>query len=159
MRAETFFKAQAISPVGARGLMQLMPYTARKVASLIEGWSFRERQLMDPKVNIHLGGRYLKRLLIKFGGNIPLAAAAYNAGPHRVENWLYQFGKLDMDEFIEHIPFIETRNYVKKVVNNLNAYKRLYSMEKKSLAWLTKPVGIKAKKKPATRETWEPLNQ
>ena len=159
MRAETFFRAQAISPVGARGLMQLMPHTARKVASLMEGWKFRERQLLEPEVNIRLGGRYLKRLLTKFGGNIPLAVAAYNAGPHRVESWLSQFGKLDVDEFIEHIPFVETRNYVKKVVNNFSVYKRLYSTEKRSLAWLAQPVGVKVKEKPATRETWEPLSQ
>ena len=162
MRAETFFKKAAISPVGAKGLMQLMPHTARMVASLMENQlSYRESELFKPETNIRLGTKYLRRLLKKFNGSIPLAAAAYNAGPHRVEDWLSKFGSLDMDEFIEHIPFRETKKYVKKVINNFNVYQAVYSKEDKtpSLAWLSQPISIEIKRRPATRETWEPLNK
>ena len=161
IRAETFFKKQAISPVGAKGLMQLMPYTARRVASLMGSrLSFRETALFEPKTNIRLGTRYLKRLLKKFNGSIPLAAAAYNAGPHRVEDWISKFGNLDMDEFIEHIPFLETKNYVKKVINNFNNYQEIYFHNNDpSFAWLFQPIAVEIRGKPATRETWEPLNK
>src|SRR5690606_5955015 len=126
MRAESQYRTDVISPVGARGFMQLMPHTARQVAKLLDDGTYRERQLIGPEVNIRLGTRYLQRLLRKFENPIPLAAAGYNAGPHRVESWLSAFGNLDMDEFIEHIPFVETRNYVKKVVRNFGIYRDLY---------------------------------
>lgn len=158
MRTETFFNEKAISAVGARGLMQLMPHTARKVTHLIDEQKGQEPRLLKPKINIRLGSRYLKRLLTVFNGNIPLAAAAYNAGPHRVKNWLNKFGNLEMDEFIEHIPYKETRNYAKKVINNFSIYKQLYSKDKNSLAWLSQPINVKVEDQLFTRENWEPLS-
>ncbi|RME16425.1 MAG: lytic murein transglycosylase, partial [Bdellovibrio sp.] len=127
IRAESFFKEDVVSPVGAVGLMQIMPQTARKLSELL-GKPLQEGSLKDPEVNIKLGTRYLKRLLQQFKGQIPLVAAAYNGGPHRVNNWLHRFGYLEMDEFIEHIPFLETRNYVKKVTRNFAVYNELYTL-------------------------------
>ena len=98
--------------------------------------------------------RYLQRLMEKFSGNVPLAAASYNAGPHRVQAWLQNFGSLDMDEFVEHIPFVETRNYVKKVVRNYQIYNLLYDGGGQSLAWLIKPVGVTLKDSAVSTEVW-----
>ena len=156
MRAESSFRYDIVSPVGAKGLMQLMPNTARQVARLMGDSTFNDRDMVVPEVNIRIGSRYLNRLLRKFDGMVPLAAAGYNAGPHRVESWLASFGKLDMDEFIEHIPFIETRNYVKKVVRNFGIYNRLYNKPEPTLSWLTQPIKVQITR-PSPRETWEAL--
>lgn len=147
MRAESQYRQDVQSPVGARGLMQLMPFTSRQVASLLGLKSFEVGSLLEPETNIRLGTRYLQRLMDKFSGSIPLSAASYNAGPHRVQSWLKSFGLLDMDEFIEHIPFIETRNYVKKVSRNYQIYNLLYNSQSakggRTLNWLVKPVGVR----------------
>ncbi|RYZ69544.1 MAG: lytic murein transglycosylase, partial [Proteobacteria bacterium] len=154
MRAESHYRSDAQSGVGALGLMQLMPYTGRQVASLLSINTFQTNSLLEPEVNIKLGTRYLQRLLEKFSGSIPLVAAGYNAGPHRVHAWVRNFGSLDMDEFIEHIPFLETRNYVKKVVRNYQVYSLLYSGGSHSLRWLVQPVGIELDEKVPTKEVW-----
>lgn len=156
MRTESSYRYDIVSPVGAKGLMQLMPNTATQVARLMGDNSFNERFLTDPEVNVRLGTRYLQRLLTKFEGSVPLAAASYNAGPHRVESWLASFGKLEMDEFIEHIPFIETRNYVKKVVRDYGIYESLYAKEATHLSWLVQPIKVQVTR-PSPRETWETL--
>ena len=159
MKAESGFKKDAVSVVGARGLMQLMPYTARRVAHLVKENLQSEKQLENPRVNIRYGGRYLARLIKKFDLAVPLVAASYNAGPHRVDKWLHRNGHLHMDEFIEHIPFVETRNYVKKVTKNFSIYSDLYDKKaSKSLLDLTK----KLKAQPSTlefhREDWSSIN-
>ena len=154
MRAESHYRSDAQSGVGALGLMQMMPFTGRKLASLVNMNGFQTESLLDPEVNIRLGSRYLQRLLEKFSGSIPLAAAGYNAGPHRVHAWVRNFGTLDMDEFIEHIPYLETRNYVKKVVRNYQLYSLLYSGGTHSLRWLVQPVGVELDEKVPTREIW-----
>lgn len=153
MRAESHFRQDAQSPVGALGLMQLMPFTGRQVASLLSMNSFETRSLLDADTNIRLGSRYLQRLLEKFSGSVPLVAAGYNAGPHRVHAWVRNFGSLDMDEFIEHIPFVETRNYVKKVVRNYQIYGWLYS-GKHPMPWLVQPVGVQLSEQVPTKEIW-----
>lgn len=157
MKAESSFRADISSPVGAHGLMQLMPNTARQVASMVGETGFRVTQLSEPQMNIQLGTRYLNRLGKMFKSTLPLMAAGYNAGPHRVEAWLNQFGSLEMDEFIEHIPFIETRNYVKRVSRFYGTYKKIYDSSDRPLNWLQEPVGITISGRPATRETWESL--
>jgi soluble lytic murein transglycosylase len=156
MRAESHYRQDAQSSVGAMGLMQLMPYTSRKVASLMGISSFQVRQLLDPDTNIRLGARYLQRLLEKFQGSVPLVAASYNAGPHRVSGWLKSFGQLDMDEFIEHVPFVETRNYVKRVVRNYQIYNLLYGNpgQARSMKWLVRPVNVPAMDGLSSREVW-----
>lgn len=156
MKAETNFRPDAMSPVGARGLMQVMTHTGRKVASMI-GIEITGDDLFRPQVSIEIGARYLQRNLKKFKGKIPLAAAAYNGGPHRVHSWLYQFGRLDMDEFIEHIPFQETRRYVKKVTSYYTLYNLLYNKDANASSWLSENVNVHLEGTPPTRETWEVL--
>jgi len=117
-RQESALDATVQSPVGARGLMQLMPGTATDSAKKIKNLSYRStEQLYDPKTNIQIGTYYLDYVYQLFGNNRVLASAAYNAGPARVNRWLKESnGQLDVVAFIESIPFTETRNYVKSVL-------------------------------------------
>lgn len=155
MRAESQFNQEALSPVGARGLMQIMPYTAQQLTKLLGEPSITEKDLHSAEVNLRLGSRYLSRLQKKFQSQIPLVAAGYNAGPHRVYTWLASFGRLEMDEFIEHVPFVETRNYMKKVVRNFALYQNLYNSKSNSLAWLTSPVVFDPTQTHTARENWD----
>ena len=157
MRAESAYRKDALSPVGAMGLMQLMPFTATQVSvRLLGDGAVDAKTIRQPEVNIRLGSRYLQRLMTQFQGKIPLAVAAYNAGPHRVHGWLNTFGRLDMDEFVEHIPFLETRNYVKRVLQNYEMYSRLYTAKSQAeLPRLSKPVGVKLDDTIPTRENWD----
>lgn len=111
-RQESALDPKAQSPVGARGLMQLMPATARHTAKSLGDAGAGD--LFDPNVNIRLGTEYLRQMLEKFDNNRILAAAAYNAGPHRVARWVGK--ELPFDAFVESIPFKETRNYVQNVL-------------------------------------------
>ena len=154
MRAESQYRFDARSPVGATGLMQLMPFTAQQVARVYMSRSMDGINLTDPATNIELGARYLRRLAEKTGGSLPLMAAAYNAGPHRALIWLRGFGSLGMDEFIEHIPFAETRNYVKKVSRHYKIYLALYEGDRGSLTWLTGPVGVRPDVSSTALEVW-----
>lgn len=158
MRSESLYKPDVISPVGAKGLMQLMPYTATALNRLA-GISkpLEPNDLLDPEINIRMGAQYLARLQTKFKGQLALAAAAYNAGPHRVEAWLVNFGHLETDEFVEHIPFMETRNYVKKVVRNHTFYRRLYAKDQAPVDFLAKSLGVPIPSRASTRESWESL--
>ncbi|MCV6614706.1 MAG: transglycosylase SLT domain-containing protein [Cellvibrionaceae bacterium] len=116
-RQESAFAADARSPAGAMGLMQLMPATAKQTARKI-GVKYRRKDLYKPHSNIRLGSSYLNQLLRRFNGNRALAAAAYNAGPHRVDRWLRDSSaKLEIDTWIETIPFRETRGYVQNVLS------------------------------------------
>lgn len=153
MRAESHFRFDAQSPVGALGLMQVMPFTGRQVADLMNLKEFEVRSLLVPETNIRLGARYLQRLMEKFNRKIPLVAAGYNAGPHRVYAWIRNFGTLDMDEFIEHIPFVETRNYVKRVARNYQIYGLLYRGSAQ-LESLIQPVGIRFEETFPIHEIW-----
>ncbi len=156
MRAESHYKPDVLSPVGAKGLMQVMPETGRQVSRLLdEEEQFKPMSLLNPETNIRLGSRYLLRLSTKFKSSVPLVAAAYNAGPHRVDSWLAQFGHLEMDEFIEHIPFLETRNYVKKVSRNFGVYRNLYSSDRRELTWLASSLPVQITGRPTPREIWE----
>lgn len=158
MRAETIYRPDAVSPVGARGLMQVMPMTGRRLASLMGEDSLAIEDLMRPAFSIKYGSFYLKRLMTKFKGNVPLVAAAYNGGPHRVHAWMHYFGGLELDEFIEHIPFIETRNYVKKVSKYSAIYNLLYNKNTDVMDILAKPIGFKMEGSIPTKETWERLD-
>lgn len=157
MRSESLYKHDVISPVGAQGLMQLMPYTANNLRKLANQPTVEASELLKPEVNISLGAQYLARLQSKFKGQLPLVAAAYNAGPHRVESWLMNFGHLETDEFVEHIPFLETRNYVKKVVRHHTLYRRLYGKDPGVPQYLAKALGVPIPSRASTRETWESL--
>ncbi|MCC6277255.1 MAG: transglycosylase SLT domain-containing protein [Oligoflexia bacterium] len=155
MRAESGFRENIHSFAGAIGLMQIIPPTARRVAESIKLGSFRKEMLTDPDTNIRIGTWYLKKLDRMVGGNLALVAASYNAGPHRVQGWLKDFGGIDLDEFIEHIPFIETRGYVKKVLGNYNIYQHIYKKESTSLHFVTKATTRFDGPKPHF-ETWNP---
>jgi len=121
---ESYFQANAVSSAGATGLMQLVPQTARRLAPKV-GLSYSAARLSDPDYNIALGTAYLRELLDEFGGDTILVLAAYNAGESRAQAWDAEFGG-ETDVFIEHIPFRETRRFVKRVLQNAAAYRRLY---------------------------------
>jgi soluble lytic murein transglycosylase len=128
VRQESAFAPEATSSVGARGLMQLMPATAAQVASKLQLPFSLPRLTTDGLYNMLLGRSYVDTLVGDFGGSYPLAIAAYNAGPGRVRQWLRDFGDprgadLTMVDFIEMIPFTETRIYVKRVLENLQIYR------------------------------------
>ncbi len=127
-RQETELNQNAISPAGARGLMQLMPATAKKVARQIGENYSRARLTEDWQYNARLGQSYLAEQIVTFGGSYVMAAAAYNAGPYRVDQWIGAYGDprlpgVDMIDWIEAIPFGETRNYVQRVMESLFVYR------------------------------------
>ncbi|KHD88332.1 MAG: lytic murein transglycosylase [Bdellovibrio sp. ArHS] len=157
MRAETNYRRDAISPVGALGLMQVMPFTGHKVAVLLGEKEFKAPLLLQPETSVKVGSRYLKRLMDRFENAIPLVAAGYNAGPHRVKNWLASFGNLETDEFIEHIPFLETRNYVKRVVSNAYIYSNLYGNKKDLFPYMAGSVPAKHMADLAGKENWDDI--
>ncbi|MDG0815906.1 transglycosylase SLT domain-containing protein [Bdellovibrio svalbardensis] len=157
MRAESSYRRDAISPVGALGLMQVMPFTGHKVASMLGDKDFKAPMLLESETAVKVGSRYLKRLMDRFDNTIPLVAAGYNAGPHRVKNWLVSFGSLETDEFIEHIPFLETRNYVKRVVSNAYVYAKLYGNKKDLFPYLSEPVPVKVNAELVGKENWDDI--
>lgn len=124
-RQESAFWIQARSHAGARGLMQLMPATARATAKRHAIPLASLDRLVDPEVNIRLGTAYLSEMAQRFDGNLAYASAAYNAGPSRVSQWLDARGELPLDIWIETIPFDETRNYVQNVLAFRVIYERL----------------------------------
>ena len=129
IRQESEFRTDAVSPAGARGLMQLMPQTAQSVARQL-GVSHAQSMLtVDEGHNVRLGSSYLAGRISRFGGSYVLAIAAYNAGDHRVDRWLAQYGdprtgSVDMIDWIESIPFYETRNYVQRVLESTQVYRQ-----------------------------------
>lgn len=128
IRQESAFDAGAVSSAGARGLMQLLPSTAKGVAKKA-GVKFAEKKLTsDPNYNVTLGRAYVDELLDRFGGSYVLMAAAYNAGPSRARDWIYTYGDprqrgVDVIDWIESLPFDETRNYVMRVLENTQIYR------------------------------------
>ena len=126
MRQESAFNPRAVSPAGARGLMQVMPATARRVARQLNISRFKSSQLFELEPNLRLGTHYFVTQLRKFNGDLALALAAYNAGPNRVVRWQQRWPGLPMDEFVEQIPFQETRWYIKLILRNLVIYEYLY---------------------------------
>ena len=124
IRRESAFNQNARSPVGARGLMQIMPKTGQQIArELKERWR-NTGSLMNPSTNVKYGSYYYKQLLNQFDGHYALAAAAYNAGPHRVNRWLPKTEPLAADIWIETIPFKETRAYVSAVLTYALIYQK-----------------------------------
>ena len=128
-RQESQFDRQIVSHAGARGLMQLMPGTAREQAGKL-GMSYDPGALNDPSYNIMLGSSYFQRMLDYYGGSYPLAVAAYNAGPGNVNRWISANGDprlpgADMLRWIEQIPLFETRNYVQRVLENAVVYEAM----------------------------------
>ena len=127
-RQESGLDQNAISPVGARGMLQLMPATAKRIAKDLQIPFSQQRLLTDPQYNLTLGRAYLEDMLDRFGGSYVLAVAAYNAGPARVSEWEHDMGdprakNIDVIDWIEAIPFRETRTYVQRVLENLQVYR------------------------------------
>ena len=132
IRQESRFIMDARSHVGASGLMQIMPATARETARHIGLHGFAPHQINDRDINLTIGTAYLKRALDDFGGSMALAAAAYNAGPGRPRSWR-NGPVLDGAIWAENVPFHETRDYVKKVLSNATIYAALLSGQPQSL--------------------------
>ena len=136
IRQESEFDMKANSRVGAQGLMQLMPYTAKLVAKQAKLPYSKSRLTSDPEYNINLGSHYIAGLILQYEGAYPFATAAYNAGPKRVKYWKKlnkdpQKKQIDYVDWIELIKFKETRNYVQRVLENYNVYR--YMLEKKPI--------------------------
>jgi soluble lytic murein transglycosylase len=129
IRNESFFESRATSPVGAVGLTQLMPATARELAAAAGVPAPEGAALYEPATNLRLGARYLAGLLEAFDGNAAAAVASYNAGPEAVRGWLERIPSTDLDTWIERIPFPATRVYVKKVLADREEYRRVYAGE------------------------------
>lgn len=128
IRQESSFDAAVVSPAGARGLMQLMPATAGPLARKLGLTPSVPALISDPSFNMRVGTAYLQQMLDEFDGAVPLAVAAYNAGPNRVQEWLETNGDpretgVDMIDWIELIPIGETRNYVQRVIENQEIYR------------------------------------
>ena len=128
IRQESTFNKDAVSSAGARGLMQLMPATAQAMAKRAGIKKLNVKQLNDAGRNIQLGSAYVQDLLDRFAGSYVMSIAGYNAGPGRVASWVRQYGDprseaVDVVDWIELIPVYETRNYVQRVVENLQVYR------------------------------------
>jgi soluble lytic murein transglycosylase len=143
IRQESRFIMDARSGVGASGLMQVMPATARWTAKKIGLIDFTPAKLTDRDTNIAIGTGYLKLVLDSFQGSMPLAAAAYNAGPSRARAWRGASGApvLEAAIWAENIPFNETREYVKKVLSNATVYAAVLSGQPQSLRERLGPIG------------------
>jgi len=126
MRQESTYHPTIVSPAGATGVMQIMPGTGAKVAALSGLGSYSNDRLREPEVNVALGIWYLSRLMERFDGQYPMAVGSYNGGPHNIGRWLRSKHGIGMEEFVEEIPFNETRDYVKKVVRNYAIYLAIY---------------------------------
>jgi soluble lytic murein transglycosylase len=126
---ESSFDPAALSRAGARGLMQVMPSTGRHIART-RGLSFRRSSLHDPSTSLDFGTHYLRQVSDRFGGDVEKVLAAYNAGPRRVDQWTAVHPDLGPEEFIESIPFTETRQYVMLVLANREQYRRLYGLDR-----------------------------
>jgi|GEM_PF-5486618 len=128
MRAESYYRPRARSHVGAMGLMQIMPYTGVRIAEDLRESGFHRASLEKPEVALKYGSYYVKRLM-KYFGNPFMALAGYNAGPENVRFWAEACDGCGVDEFIESIPFRETRKYVKKITKTYLTYRQIYDAD------------------------------
>ena len=148
IRQESRFIMDAKSVVGASGLMQVMPATAKWTAKKIGMTNFQANQINDHEINVAIGTGYLKLVLDDFDGSMPLAAAAYNAGPSRSRNWR-KGPVLEAAIWAENIPFNETRDYVKKVLSNTTNYAAIITGQPQSLKARLGTVGPRNAQAPA----------
>lgn len=130
MREESGFRPHVLSPAGAVGLLQLMPETAARVAAQIGLSGYDDALLTDPATNVRLGAAYLDTLVGRFRGRTSAAVGSYNAGPGAVERWLAARPAQADDEWVENVPYDETRNYIKRVLRSRHAYRELYTDER-----------------------------
>ena len=124
MRTESVYQPRIVSFAGAVGLMQIMPVTAQRIASELGRTTFTADELLNPETSIELAAWYLRSLIDRWGGNLALAIASYNGGPHNVRLWLAtRSPEMPLDAFLETIPFHETRRYVRRVLARYAAYR------------------------------------
>jgi hypothetical protein len=145
IQAESGGDPSAVSPKGARGLMQLMPETAKEMAGELGMEYSEERLTADPQYNMALGNAYINKMLGRYEGNQALALAAYNAGPGSVDKWLKEYGdprkgEISEQEFIEKIPFKETREYTSKIVGQVSQAPSSARTYADSVKWINKNV-------------------
>lgn len=147
-RRESEFDPSVQSGVGARGLMQIMPATGEEVARRLgrSGEHSTARLITDPNYNADLGAAYLSTLARRFSGNVVMMSAGYNAGPSRPDRWMETYGdprrgEIDVVDWIEHIPFRETRNYVMRVSESLPIYRALLGKEPLPVPFSTELIG------------------
>ncbi len=133
MRQESGFNARDVSTARAIGLLQMVPPTTRRVAAEL-GISFTEDQLFEPAYNIRVAGHYIGRLYRQYRSVLPRSIGSFNAGPGAMNRWMREHGADEVDAFVEHIPFDETRGYVRRVVQNLARYRYLHGLTERSLA-------------------------
>ena len=126
IRQESEFNPGVVSHANAYGLMQLLPSTGKGTAKQVGMHNYKTDSLLDPTINIELGTKYFREMVDHFGGQVEYALAAYNAGSSRVESWRSAGSYRDIEEFVESIPFTETREYVQAIVRNAEVYKRVY---------------------------------
>jgi peptidoglycan lytic transglycosylase len=126
MRQESTYHPTIVSPAGAIGVMQIMPGTGAKVAALSGYFPYHPDGLTDPATNVYFGIWYLSRLNARYDGQFPLAIGSYNGGPHNIGRWLRSKHGIGLEEFVEEVPFNETRGYIKKVVRNYATYLAIY---------------------------------
>lgn len=125
MREESGYRPRVISPVGARGLLQIMRETGARLAERVGRTSFHPEDLFEPSINIELGSSYLGELSRLFPRRLSASIASYNAGPHVVREWGPEAARPD-DEWVESIPYAETQSYVKRVLRSIEAYRAIY---------------------------------
>lgn len=133
MRQESGFNARDVSTARAIGLLQMVPPTTRRVAQEL-GIPFTEERLFEPEYNIRVAGHYIGRLYRQYRAVLPRSIGSFNAGPGAMNRWMREHGSEDVDAFVEHIPFDETRTYVRRVVQNLARYRYLYGRGERTVA-------------------------
>jgi soluble lytic murein transglycosylase len=126
IRQESEFNAKAVSPANARGLMQIEPGTGRELSRKLQVRAYSTARLFQPATNLQLGSFYLKSVVENLNGHLEAALAAYNAGPSHARAWLSWGEFREPAEFVETVPFSETRNYIETVLRNADVYRRLY---------------------------------
>ena len=134
IREESLYNPEALSSVGAMGLMQLMPETANRIARRLGLGSVDREDLLQGELNVRLGVDYVGELLRDYQGNLIRAVAAYNAGPDAMNRWIARFGNRDPDEFVELISYRETRRYVKRVLTSYRIYHALHGTTCRALS-------------------------
>jgi soluble lytic murein transglycosylase len=128
IRQESEFNPQAVSPANARGLMQILPSVGRQLGRTLKAGNVRPASLFNADLNIRLGTYYFRAMVDQYKGSGESALAAYNAGTQRVDDWLTWGDFREPAEFVESIPFTETRGYVQAVLRNAWMYRRIYAV-------------------------------
>lgn len=140
MRTESHFRPWVRSRVGARGLMQLMPNTAKRIGRIAKGGRSHAARYKNPRSNVWLGTWYLGNLLERYDANLGMAAGAYNAGPSAMDDWVKRFQGMPFDEFVERIPYRETRRYTRRVLETYMVYRLLKGEKPFKLANVVKAI-------------------